>query len=132
VSLEIKEGGNIMARDITLDALVSALKLADDSMKKWETIRAVFPIGWHDEVLKWIADSKGGEGSAGVISTHLELIDDFFKTVVDPVFLLRHRFEEMKKKYSVNRGHTAHDESPVAMVKRLWWLETHKRVTSKL
>jgi hypothetical protein len=61
---------------------------------------------WHEEVLEWIDSSKGGGGSAGVIDTHLEAIDRFIGTVAKPAFLLRNRFEEMKKKYPIKHNAT--------------------------
>lgn len=87
------------------------------------------PFAWHEEVLKWISDSKGGEGSAGVISTHLELLNDFIHTVAMPAIDLRYRFEEMRKKYPVRYESTStlgDRQITSGFDERLGWLAKHK------
>lgn len=59
------------------------------------------PLARYEETLKWIEDSKGGGGSAGVINYEIKSIDDFIHTVAVPAFDLKQRFEEMKRKYPV-------------------------------
>ena len=61
------------------------------------------PFAFHEEALRWIEESKGEEGSAGIIDTHIRLLDDFCRTVASPAFLLKNRFGELKKKYPVKR-----------------------------
>jgi len=73
-----------------------------------------FPSAWHEGVLKWIEESKGEGGSAGVIDTHIRLIDDFCRTVATPAFLLRNRFAEMKKKYPIKQENASEARTEAA------------------
>ncbi|MFH1857325.1 MAG: hypothetical protein ABH845_00250 [Candidatus Omnitrophota bacterium] len=72
------------------------------------------PLARYEETLKWIEDSKGEGGSAGVINYEIKSIADFIHTVALPAFDLKQRFEEMKKKYPVKQESDPAAESAAA------------------
>jgi hypothetical protein len=124
---------------VTLEACGEALgSIVMDYAELIETAaqedeRRVFPFEWHEEVLEWIADSEGGGGSAGVITVHQRLIDDFIRTVATPAFSLKNRFDEMKKKYPVKPEQEAFDpaaEPEAGLAKRIKWLEKHRQYST--
>ena len=98
-TIALEQHGEILG-----DIIMDYAEFIETAVSEDKTIR--FPFKFHEQTLKWIVDSNGEGGSAGVINTHLMMIDDFLKKTAHPAYQMRNRFEDLKKQFSVSQEST--------------------------